>query len=63
MGIFRRRRHAASHESDKEKALLDAQRALARLRAAAEDLERYRAGKQAAPATRMTQNQRIAGGG
>ena len=59
MWPFRRRSRATS----KEEALADARRAIARLRRESADIERYRAGKQAAPADRMTTNQWIAGGG
>jgi hypothetical protein len=59
MWPFRRR----SHETSKEAALADARRAIARLRRESEEIERYRAGKQAAPADRMTPHQWIAGGG
>ena len=59
MGIFRRRRRATT----KEEALADARRAMDSLRRGKADLERYRSRKQAAPATTMTQNQRLGSGG
>ena len=59
MKFFRRR----SRTPSKVEALAEARKATARLRADAEDLERYRQGKQADPATQMTQNQRLGAGG
>ncbi|MCY4724854.1 hypothetical protein NYO98_01070 [Nocardioides sp. STR2] len=59
MNFFRRRARASS----KEEALAEARKATARLRRDKEDLERYRATKQANPADRMTPNQWLGSGG
>ena len=59
MRLFRRR----SRKPGKAEILAEARRATARLRRDAEDLERYRQGKQGDPATQMTQNQRLGAGG
>ena len=59
MKWFRRRRR----ELTKEDALREAREAARRVRADADALERYRRGKQADPATRMTHNQRLGSGG
>ena len=59
MRFFRRR----SRKPSKAEVLAEARKATARLRADTEDLERYRQGKQADPATQMTQNQRLGAGG
>lgn len=58
MRFFRRR----PARSEKEAALAKALEATTRVRREQAAVERYRAGKQAAPADRMTTNQRIAGG-
>lgn len=59
MKWLRRRRR----ELSKEEALREARAAARRVRADAAELERYRQGKQAHPATQMTQNQRLGSGG
>jgi hypothetical protein len=59
MWPFRRR----PAESDKDAALAEARRATARIRSEKASIERYRAGKQAQPVTRMTSNQWLGGGG
>lgn len=59
MGLFRRRRSQTS----KQDALAEARKAARRVRVERASLERYRAGKQADPATHMTQNQRLGSGG
>jgi hypothetical protein len=56
---FRRRRR----EQSREDVLREAREAARRVRADAAELERYRQGKQADPATQMTQNQRLGSGG
>lgn len=56
---FLRRR---SRKPSKAEALAEARKATARLRRDAEDLERWREGKQPDPQTSMTTNQWIAGG-
>lgn len=58
MRLFRRR----APDTSKEAALAEARKATARLRRDKAEVERYRAGKQAAPIERMTANQWIAGG-
>jgi hypothetical protein len=58
MRIFRRRRA----EDTKESALAEARKATRSLRRRKAEVERYRAGKQAAPVETMTTNQWIAGG-
>jgi hypothetical protein len=55
MRFFRRRAKAQT----KAEALAEARKATARLRRDAEDLERYRTGKQPNPQTKMTTNQWI----
>jgi hypothetical protein len=55
MRLFRRRAKAQT----KAEALAEARKATARLRRDAEDLERYRKGKQPNPQTKMTTNQWI----
>ncbi|HEX5919561.1 MAG TPA: hypothetical protein VFY76_16985 [Nocardioides sp.] len=59
MKLFRRRARATS----KADALAEARRATARVRRQQEEVERYRARKQADPADRMTTNQWIGSGG
>ncbi len=59
MRFFRRR----PARSEKEAALAKALEATARVRRQQADVERYRAGKQPAPADKMTTNQWLAGGG
>lgn len=44
-------------------ALAEARRAIARMRRQKAEVERYRAGKQSEPATTMTTNQWLGGGG
>jgi hypothetical protein len=56
--LFRRR----PAKDPKAAALAEARRATARLRRRSAETERYRAGKQADPVTRMTTNQWIGGG-
>ena len=55
-----RRRPAVS---EKEAALVEAHKAIARLRREKAKVERYRAGKQSDPATRTTSNQWLGGDG
>ena len=58
MRFFRRWRR----ETSKEDALREARAAARRVRSESASLERYRKGKQANPATQMTQNQRLGSG-
>lgn len=58
MRLFRRRRKAQT----RAEALAAARKATARVRRDAEDLERWRDGKQSSPQTTMTQNQWLGGG-